>query len=162
VLSGEFVYAGPTAAVCSHTAKFGFHGLPIPAEDGYNILDGPATLHLRQVGCESLELEAVMIRGGEQITYHRRYDLRPGQKGVTITWGQTGLTYQWKGKPKGPKMGISRITAELFLDLLDPEHLRLRYSHTERGAALLVIPFKNVTDLDCLLPRAGPRQEPVR
>ena len=163
-LSGRYRYSGLEGSSCTHEAKLGFWGLPIPWEDGYHVVETPSVIELDQASCEQITLRPAP--GTDAAPFPERTYLA-GAANVTMQWQLSGFTHEWKGKPKGPRIapGKSRVTATLSIDLTEGgTKLRYSFSHLERGAALLLIPFKNESDLTCWLERVeeGPVSSPAR
>ena len=157
-LSGRYRYSGLEGSSCTHEAKLGFWGLPVPWQDGYHVIETPTVLEIEQTDCERITLRPAATETAAARFPERTY--LSAAANVTMQWRPSGFTHEWKGKPQGPRIapGKSRVTATLSLDLTENgTKLRYHFSHLERGAALLLIPFKNKSDLTCWLERVEER-----
>lgn len=157
--SGYYAFSPETS--CEAWEGHQFDGLPIAAPGGYEVAVTPQVIRIEQRDCNELTFHARVrfYRDTERIVAPTLQ--LTGEQVLELQWTSEGLRYEYrprnKGGPRFPGTSRSRILLEIRPT---PEGIRYRYRFTERGAALLVIPFKDVHSSDCTLARVAGGGDP--
>lgn len=158
-LSGSYSFSPETS--CQAWEGHPFEGLPIPGSGGNWVAVTPQVIRIEQRDCNELTFHA-------RVRFYRESERTvaetlpvTSERALELQWTSEGLRYEYrlrnKGGPRFPGVGRSQGLLEIRPT---PEGIRYRYRFTERGAALLVIPFKDVHSSDCTLARVAGGGDP--